>query len=72
MKLRQAEGSGSGGAGERYQWWVLLSLALQSRAALRAAASGVPAAPGQLPAVAMEPAKLLQLVEGMMARQVRV
>ncbi|GFR48749.1 hypothetical protein Agub_g10707 [Astrephomene gubernaculifera] len=59
----------AGVSGERYGWWVVMSLVLQARAALRARARGVPAPAGQVPAVAMEPEKLLALAEGMVARQ---
>ncbi len=57
--------------GEHYSWWVVLSILLQARAALRARASGVPAPAGQVPAVALEPEKLMALAEGMVSRQVR-
>lgn len=74
MKLSKASGPAAGAAGvssERYSWWVVLSLLLQARAALRARASGQPAPPGQVPAIALEPEKMLALAEGMMSRQVR-
>ncbi|PNW76761.1 hypothetical protein CHLRE_11g475050v5 [Chlamydomonas reinhardtii] len=72
MKLSKASGPAAGAAGvssERYSWWVVLSLLLQARAALRARASGQPAPPGQVPAIALEPEKMLALAEGMMSRQ---
>ncbi|KAG2423858.1 hypothetical protein HXX76_015018 [Chlamydomonas incerta] len=72
MKLSKASGLAVGAAGvssERYSWWMVLSLLLQARAALRARASGRPAPPGQVPAVALEPEKMLALAEGMMSRQ---
>lgn len=56
--------------GEHYGWWVVLSILLQARAALRARASGMPAPAGQVPAVALEPEKLMALAEGMVSRQV--
>ncbi|GLC46898.1 hypothetical protein PLESTB_001281700 [Pleodorina starrii] len=64
-----APGGGPAVSVERYGWWVVLSILLQARAALRARATGVPAPSGQVPAVALEPEKLMALGEGMVARQ---
>ncbi|KXZ48272.1 hypothetical protein GPECTOR_29g5 [Gonium pectorale] len=72
LRLSKAAAAAPGGTvlgAERYGWWVVLSLLLQARAALRARAAGSAAPAGQVPAVAMEPEKVLALAEGMMARQ---
>ncbi|EFJ39524.1 hypothetical protein VOLCADRAFT_100863 [Volvox carteri f. nagariensis] len=65
------DAAGAGGvSGERYGWWVVLSILLQARAALRVRTTRVAAPAGQVPPNAMDPEKMLALAEGMVARQV--